>query len=154
MSVVMYPLSIEDRNGMIQIYSDFHKDAYGFRPRHINVSALSDEQLDEDFKTFVMVLMIIKRLLGGLLMVLMIGMLRQSYGVMDFYILIRVEILLRRLTRYVTTFFVRFTKGNKKGNRNIPFFTLQVNESIGCDGVYSSRYLGYLARTTLGTLQR
>tara|TARA_R110000787_G_scaffold188758_1_gene300522 strand:+ start:371 stop:796 length:426 start_codon:yes stop_codon:yes gene_type:complete len=52
MSVVMYPLSIEDRNGMIQIYSDFHKDAYGFRPRHINVSALSDEQLDEDFKTF------------------------------------------------------------------------------------------------------
>ncbi len=46
------PLSPEERNGMIQIYSDYHKDAYGFRPRHISVHELSDEQIIEDFQTF------------------------------------------------------------------------------------------------------
>ena len=39
------------REGMIQIYSDFHKDAYGFRPRY-NYNLLSDEQLIKDFERF------------------------------------------------------------------------------------------------------
>ncbi len=49
--VTMFPLSIEERNSMLQIYSDFHKDAYGFRPRY-NYHAFSDEQLVADFDTF------------------------------------------------------------------------------------------------------
>ena len=48
----MYPLAIEDRNSMIQTYSDFFKDVNGFRPRHINVAELSDQQLVEDFNSF------------------------------------------------------------------------------------------------------
>ena len=46
------PLSIEERNDLIHSYSDFYKDAYGFRPRHICVQDLSDEQLLNDFDTF------------------------------------------------------------------------------------------------------
>lgn len=48
----MLPLSIEERENLIQIYSDFHKDAYGYRPRHICVHDLSDEQILSDFETF------------------------------------------------------------------------------------------------------
>jgi len=44
-------LSSAKREGMIQIYSDFHKDAYGFRPRY-NYALLSDEQLIKDFERF------------------------------------------------------------------------------------------------------
>jgi hypothetical protein len=47
----MFPLSIEERNSMLQIYSDFHKDAYGYRPR-FDYRSFSDEQLVEDFATF------------------------------------------------------------------------------------------------------
>jgi hypothetical protein len=47
----MKKLSIEERNGMLQIYSDFHKDAYGFRPRY-NYSELSDAELIADFERF------------------------------------------------------------------------------------------------------
>jgi len=50
-NATMFPLSIEERNSMLQIYSDFHKDAYGFRPRY-NYHSFSDEQLVEDFDTF------------------------------------------------------------------------------------------------------
>jgi hypothetical protein len=45
-------LSLAERNEMLQIYSDFHKDAYGFRPRGIDYSAMSDEQLQADFERF------------------------------------------------------------------------------------------------------
>lgn len=50
-NVTMFPLSIEERNESLQIYSDFHKDAYGFRPRY-NYHSFSDEQLCADFDTF------------------------------------------------------------------------------------------------------
>jgi hypothetical protein len=40
------------REEMIQIYSDFHKDAYGFRPRGINYDAMSLEDLEADFARF------------------------------------------------------------------------------------------------------
>jgi uncharacterized protein YwqG len=49
--LTMYPLSLEERNGMIQIYSDFHKDAYGFRPRY-DYPSFSDEELISDFNYF------------------------------------------------------------------------------------------------------
>ena len=48
---VMFPLSIEERNENLMIYSDFHKDAYGYRPRW-NYSELSDEDILADFKRF------------------------------------------------------------------------------------------------------
>jgi len=34
------------------MYSDFHKDAYGFRPRTVNVYAMSTEALEEDYAEF------------------------------------------------------------------------------------------------------
>jgi hypothetical protein len=40
------------RESMIQVYSDFHKDAYGFRPRGINYDAMSLEDLEADFARF------------------------------------------------------------------------------------------------------
>jgi hypothetical protein len=40
------------RENMILLYSDFHKDAYGFRPRTINVYALTTEELEADFARF------------------------------------------------------------------------------------------------------
>jgi hypothetical protein len=40
------------RENMILLYSDFHKDAYGFRPRTINVYALTTEELEADFSRF------------------------------------------------------------------------------------------------------
>lgn len=40
------------RENMILLYSDFHKDAYGFRPRTINVYALTTEELEADFDRF------------------------------------------------------------------------------------------------------
>ena len=39
------------RNDMIQIYSDFHKNAYGVRPR-FNYHEFSLERLQADFKNF------------------------------------------------------------------------------------------------------
>lgn len=39
------------RDEMLQIYSDRHKDAYGFRPRY-NYGSFTLEQLEADFKTF------------------------------------------------------------------------------------------------------
>ena len=40
-----------DRESMIEAYSDFHKDAYGFRPR-FDYTLLSTEKLAADFETF------------------------------------------------------------------------------------------------------
>jgi hypothetical protein len=40
-----------DREEMIQMYSDFHKDVYGFRPR-FDYGSFSDEHLQADFYHF------------------------------------------------------------------------------------------------------
>ena len=40
------------RENLILLYSDFHKDAYGFRPRGFNVYALTTEELEADFARF------------------------------------------------------------------------------------------------------
>lgn len=40
-----------EREAMLQIYSDYHKDAYGFRPR-FDYSALTTEKLKADFERF------------------------------------------------------------------------------------------------------
>ena len=44
--------SEEKRQGLIQIYSDFHKDAFGFRPRGINYAEFTLAELEEDFDRF------------------------------------------------------------------------------------------------------
>jgi hypothetical protein len=44
--------TLTDRENMILLYSDFHKDAYGFRPRTINVYAMTTEELQADFDRF------------------------------------------------------------------------------------------------------
>jgi len=41
-----------NRKDMIEMYSDFHKDAYGFRPHFIDVNSLSDAELQVDFDRF------------------------------------------------------------------------------------------------------
>ena len=41
-----------ERESMIQIYSDFHKDAYGFRPRGVNYHEFTLEELKADFDRF------------------------------------------------------------------------------------------------------
>jgi hypothetical protein len=43
--------SLSKREALLQIYSDVHKDAYGFRPRY-DYSAYSLEQLEADFARF------------------------------------------------------------------------------------------------------
>jgi hypothetical protein len=44
--------SEEKRMSLIQIYSDFHKDAYGVRPRGVNYSEFTLEELEADFASF------------------------------------------------------------------------------------------------------
>jgi hypothetical protein len=44
--------SLSKREALLQIYSDYHKDAYGFRPRYCDYSAYSLEQLEADFARF------------------------------------------------------------------------------------------------------
>ena len=41
-----------ERESMIQIYSDFHKEAYGFRPHGVNYHEFTLEQLKADFDMF------------------------------------------------------------------------------------------------------
>ena len=48
----MMTSEITRRESMIQIYSDFHKEAYGYRPRGINYDAMSLEDLEADFARF------------------------------------------------------------------------------------------------------
>ena len=45
-------LTAEERKYMLNLYSDFHKDAYGFRPRGFDWTTLSDEQLNADWNRF------------------------------------------------------------------------------------------------------
>jgi hypothetical protein len=52
MTTATTTLSLEERKSMLQVYSDFHKEAYGFRPRGIDYSAMSDEQLIADYDRF------------------------------------------------------------------------------------------------------
>ena len=44
--------ALTEREHMLCVYSDFHKDAYGIRPRGINVFAMTTEELSADFATF------------------------------------------------------------------------------------------------------
>jgi hypothetical protein len=43
--------TMTEREALIQIYSDFHKDAYGFRPRY-NYPEFTLEELKADFDRF------------------------------------------------------------------------------------------------------
>jgi hypothetical protein len=43
--------SLSKREALLQIYSDYHKDAYGFRPRY-DYYSYSLEQLEADFARF------------------------------------------------------------------------------------------------------
>ena len=47
----MKTLTTDERNEMLQVYSDFHKDAHGYRPRW-DYSSLSDEELINHFNSF------------------------------------------------------------------------------------------------------
>ena len=51
-SKLAHNYELNHRENMILLYSDFHKDAYGFRPRTINVYALTTEELEADFDRF------------------------------------------------------------------------------------------------------
>ena len=44
--------SEEKRMSLIQIYSDFYKDAYGFRPRGVNYHEFTLAELEADFASF------------------------------------------------------------------------------------------------------
>tara|TARA_R110001599_G_scaffold218208_7_gene416512 strand:- start:69 stop:473 length:405 start_codon:yes stop_codon:yes gene_type:complete len=41
-------MTTTERNDLLNIMSDMHKDAYGFRPRHINFDAFTDAELDAE----------------------------------------------------------------------------------------------------------
>lgn len=47
-----YPLHPEHRDELLCIYSDMYKDVHGFRPRHIAIGELSDQELKEDIEGF------------------------------------------------------------------------------------------------------
>jgi hypothetical protein len=51
-SKLAHNYELTHRENLILLYSDFHKDAYGFRPRTINVYALTTEELEADFDRF------------------------------------------------------------------------------------------------------
>ena len=42
---------LSHRDSLIHLYSDFHKDAYGYRPTY-NYSALTTEELEADYEEF------------------------------------------------------------------------------------------------------
>lgn len=44
--------TLSHRDSLIQVYSDFHKDAYGFRPRGINYDAMTTVELEADLARF------------------------------------------------------------------------------------------------------
>ena len=48
----MTATTLTRREEMLQIYSDYHKEAYGFRPRGYDYSAFTLEQLEADFALF------------------------------------------------------------------------------------------------------
>ena len=39
----------EEREGVLQIMSDLHKDVYGFRPRYIDYEAFTNEELADEY---------------------------------------------------------------------------------------------------------
>jgi len=41
-------MTTTERNDLLNIMSDMHKDAYGFRPRNINYSKFTDAELDAE----------------------------------------------------------------------------------------------------------
>jgi hypothetical protein len=41
-----------EREELLGCYSDFHKDAYGFRPRGVNIMAMTDAELLADIQKF------------------------------------------------------------------------------------------------------
>lgn len=41
-------MTTAERNDLLNIMSDMHKDAYGFRPRNINYAAFTDAELDAE----------------------------------------------------------------------------------------------------------
>ena len=51
-SKLAHNYELTHRENMILLYSDFHKDAYGIRPRGINLYAYTTEELEADFDRF------------------------------------------------------------------------------------------------------
>ena len=51
-SKLAHNYELTHRENMILLYSDFHKDAYGFRPRGLNLFAFTTEELEADFNRF------------------------------------------------------------------------------------------------------
>ena len=51
-SKLAHNYELTERENLILLYSDFHKDAYGFRPRGINVYAKTTEELKADYARF------------------------------------------------------------------------------------------------------
>ena len=51
-SKLAHNYELTHRENMILLYSDFHKDAYGIRPRGLNLYAYTTEELEADFDRF------------------------------------------------------------------------------------------------------
>lgn len=45
-------MTTTERNDLLNIMSDMHKDAYGFRPRHINYDAFTDAELEAECDSY------------------------------------------------------------------------------------------------------
>ena len=45
-------MNTAERNDLLNIMSDMHKDAYGFRPRHINYDVFTDAELDAECDSY------------------------------------------------------------------------------------------------------
>lgn len=45
-------MTTSERNDLLNIMSDMHKDAYGFRPRNINYDAFTDAELDAECDSY------------------------------------------------------------------------------------------------------
>lgn len=45
-------MNTAERNDLLNIMSDMHKDAYGFRPRHINYDAFTDAELEAECDSY------------------------------------------------------------------------------------------------------
>ncbi len=45
-------MNIQERNDLLNIMSDMHKDAYGFRPRHIDYSKFTDAELEAECDSY------------------------------------------------------------------------------------------------------
>ena len=45
-------MTTAERNDLLNIMSDMHKDAYGFRPRHINYDMFTDAELEAECDSY------------------------------------------------------------------------------------------------------